>query len=231
MVGQLSKIISAREMRKAAIILCGGKSSRMNRDKATLPFGPEKMLQRVVRLISDAVKIEKILVVAAPSQMLPELPHGVLVVRDTHQDRGPLEGLATGLRALTDRADAVYATACDVPLLVPAFVDRIFDLLGDFDIAVPFDGEHHHPLAAVYRPTVLTRVERLLNSNRMRPRFLFDEARTREIPVELLRVVDQQLLTLENLNYEQDYLRALKNAGFTVSPDTSETSAMDYQEY
>ena len=65
----------------------------------------------------------------------------------------------------------------------------------------------------------------------MRPRFLFDEARTREIPVELLRVVDQQLLTLENLNYEQDYLRALKNAGFTVSPDTSETSAMDYQEY
>lgn len=203
----------------------------MGRDKATLPFGPEQMLQRVVRLMSDAVKLETILVVAAPNQMLPELPHGVLVVRDTHQDRGPLEGLATGLRVLTDRADAVYATACDVPLLVPAFVDRMFDLLGDFDIAVPFDGEHHHPLAAVYRPTVLTHVERLLNSQRMRPRFLFDEARTREIPVELLRVVDQQLLTLENLNHEQDYLRALKNAGFAVSLDTSKTSAMDYQEY
>jgi molybdopterin-guanine dinucleotide biosynthesis protein A len=217
-------------MRKAAIILCGGKSSRMGRDKATLPFGPEQMLQRVVRLISDAVKLEKILVVAAPNQMLPELPHSVLVVRDTHLDRGPLEGLATGLRALSDGADAVYATACDVPLLVPAFVDRMFDLLGDFDIAVPFDGEHHHPLAAVYRPTVLTHVERLLNSQRMRPRFLFDEVRTREIPVELLRVVDQQLLTLENLNYEQDYLRALKNSGVTISLDTSKTSAMEPRE-
>ena len=188
----------------------------MGRDKATLPFGPELMLQRLVRLIGDAVTLEKILVVAAPNQMLPELPYGVLVVRDTHQDRGPLEGLATGLRVLTDRADAVYATACDVPLLVPAFVDRMFDLLGDFDIAVPFDGEHHHPLAAVYRPAVLTHVETLLSLQRMRPRFLFDEARTREVPVELLRVVDQQLLTLENLNYEQDYFGALKNAGFTV---------------
>ena len=217
-------------MRKAAIILCGGKSSRMGSDKATLPFGPEQMLQRVVRLIGDAVALERILVVAAPNQMLPELPHGVSVVRDTHQDRGPLEGLATGLRALTDRVDAVYSTACDVPLLVPAFVDRMFDLLGEFDIAVPFDGEHHHPLAAVYRPTVLTHIERLLNSQRMRPRFLFDEVRTREIPVELLRVVDQQLLTLENLNYEQDYLRALNNAGFTVPLDTSKTIAVDDQE-
>jgi molybdopterin-guanine dinucleotide biosynthesis protein A len=106
----------------------------------------------------------------------------------------------------------------------------MFDLLGDFDIAVPFDGEHHHPLAAVYRPTMLAHVERLLNSQRMRPRFLFDEVRTREIPVELLRVVDQQLLTLENLNYEQDYLRALKNAGITVSLDTSKTSAMEPKE-
>lgn len=192
----------------------------MGRDKATLPFGPEQMLQRVVRLTRNAANLETIFVVAAPNQMLPELPHDIAVVRDTNQDRGPLEGLATGLRALTNRADAVYATACDVPLLVPAFVDQMFDLLDDFDIAVPRDGKHHHPLAAVYRPAVLTHIERLLSSQRMRPRFLFDEARTREVPVDVLRAVDQQLLTLENLNFEQDYFRALENAGFSASPLT-----------
>lgn len=186
----------------------------MGRDKATLPFGPELMLQRVVRLISQVVAPDRIVVVAAPNQSLPELPAGVLVARDIHQDRGPLEGLATGFRALADRADAAYATACDVPLLVPAFVDRMFDLLGDFDIAVPFDGQHHHPLAAVYRPTVLEHVQKLLDSQRMRPRFLFDEARTREISVDDLRAVDPQLSTLENLNYQQDYLSALTTAGF-----------------
>ena len=191
----------------------------MGRDKATLPFGPEQMLQRVVRLIGEVVNLENIVVVAAPNQSLPELPRGVLVAHDTHEYRGPLEGLATGFRALADRADAVYATACDVPLLVPAFVERMFELLGDFDIAVPFDGQHHHPLAAVYRPTVLPHVERLLDSERMRPRFLFDEVRTREVPVDDLRAVDPQLSTLENLNYQQDYVSALTTAGFAVSPD------------
>ncbi len=205
-------------MRKGAIILCGGKSSRMGRDKATLQFGPELMLQRVVRLVSQIVAPERIAIVAAPNQSLPELPASVLVARDMHQDRGPLEGLVTGFRALDDRADAIYATACDVPLLVPAFVERMFELLDDYEIAVPFDGEYHHPLAAIYLPVVLPRVQRLLDSGRMRPRFLFDEARTREVPVDDLRFVDPQLSTLENLNFEHDYLTALATAGFGDSP-------------
>jgi molybdopterin-guanine dinucleotide biosynthesis protein A len=95
----------------------------------------------------------------------------------------------------------------------------MFELLGDFDIAVPFDGEHHHPLAAVYRPTVLAHVQRLLDSGRMRPRFLFDEVPTREILADELRAVDPQLSTLENLNYQADYLAALSAAGFADSPD------------
>jgi molybdopterin-guanine dinucleotide biosynthesis protein A len=209
-------------MRKGAIILCGGKSSRMGRDKATLPFGPEQMLQRVVRLISEAVNLECIAVVAAPDQSLPELPVDVLVARDAHQYRGPLEGLSTGFRALAARADAVYATGCDVPLLVPRFVEKMFALLCDFDIAVPFDGQHHHPLAAVYRPTVLAHVEKLLESDRMRPRFLFDEVRTREIPVDDLRAVDPQLATLENLNHRSDYVSALMAAGFAISDEAWE---------
>jgi molybdopterin-guanine dinucleotide biosynthesis protein A len=208
-------------MRKGAIILCGGKSSRMGRDKATLPFGPERMLQRIVRLISQVVEPSNLVVVAARNQSLPELPRNVVVTRDVHEYRGPLEGLSTGLSALADRVDAAYATGCDVPLLVPAFVDRMFELLGDFDTAVPFDGEHHHPLAAVYRSIVLARVQKLLDAQRMRPRFLFDEVRTREIPVDELRAVDPQLTTLENLNYEKDYLNALAAAGLTiVVPDT-----------
>ena len=206
-------------MRKGAIILCGGKASRMGRDKATLPFGPELMLQRVVRLVGESVDLENVVVVTAPTQSLPALPRDVIVAHDAREYRGPLEGLATGLRALANRADAVYATGCDVPLLVPAFVDRMFDLLGDFDIAVPFDGQHHHPLAAVYRPTVLPQIEKLLDADRLRPRFLFDEVRTREIPIEELRAVDPKLSTLENLNYEENYVAALAAAGFELTPE------------
>jgi len=207
-------------MTKGAIILCGGKSTRMGRDKATLPFGPELMLQRVVRLVGEVVPSANIVVVAAREQTLPGLPAEVTIARDDRPERGPLEGLAAGLRTVRDSIEAVYATSCDVPLLVPAFVARMFDLLDDFDIVVPRDGEHHHPLAAVYRTSVLPRVERLLDADRLRPRFLFDEVRTREAPVDDLRDIDPQLATLENLNRPEDYRAALARAGLHDLPHT-----------
>src|SRR6187455_1701553 len=100
MVGQLGLDTPAREMRKAAIILCGGKSSRMGRDKASLPFGPELMLQRVTRLVMEVVEPAHIVVVAAPDQVLPDSPAGVQVARDELAYLGPLQGIATGLRAI-----------------------------------------------------------------------------------------------------------------------------------
>jgi len=200
--------------RRGAIILCGGKSTRMGRDKASLPFGPELMLQRVVRLIGEVVHPSAIVIVAAPEQLLPDLPGSVIVARDEHPERGPLEGLAAGLRAMPSFVDAVYATSCDVPLLVRAFVESMFSRLGDHDIAVPFDGQYHHPLAAVYRPQVLTTVLKLLTADRLRPRFLFDELCTLEVPTDDLRTADPTLRTLTNLNRPEDYEAALITAGF-----------------
>ncbi|MEI8016913.1 MAG: molybdenum cofactor guanylyltransferase [Schlesneria sp.] len=202
-------------MEKGAIILCGGKSSRMGRDKATLPFGPELMLQRVIRLVSQVVTVPQIVVVTAPGQVLPEIPHEITVTHDERQDRGPLEGLAAGLRVTAKNVDAGYVTRCDVPLLVPAFIEKMFELIGDKEIAVPRDGQHHHPLAAVYRLSVLDHVQQLLSTDRLRPRFLFDEVNTREVPVDELRSVDPELATLENLNHPEDYLKALSAAGFS----------------
>ena len=200
-------------MERGAIILCGGKSTRMGRDKATLPFGNESMLQRVVRLLTAVIPAERIVIVAAEDQALPELPAGVTITRDQHPARGPLEGLAAGLRALPETVDAAYVTSCDVPLLQPAVVDLLFDSLGDQWIAVPRDAEFHHPLAAVYRRSVQSVVENLLAADKLRPRFLFDEVPTREIPVEMLRAVDPELKTLANLNHPEEYQRALKDAG------------------
>jgi molybdopterin-guanine dinucleotide biosynthesis protein A len=128
--------------------------------KATLPFGPETMLQRVVRLLGTVVA--PIVVVAARGQELLELPPGVVVTRDERESRGPLEGLRAGLSALPEAVDAAYVTSCDVPLLVPAFAQRMFDLLGEHDIAVMEIDGFTHPLSAVYRRTTLPHIESLL---------------------------------------------------------------------
>jgi molybdopterin-guanine dinucleotide biosynthesis protein A len=188
----------------------------MGLPKATLPFGPELMLQRVVRLLSSVVS--PIVVVAAPEQNLPPLPGGVMVAKDEREGRGPLEGLLAGLTAIAPHAEAAYATSCDVPLLVPDFVELMIERLGDAEIAVPVEGEFAHPLAAVYRTSVLPHIEELLAADRLRPAFLFDRMKTCRVPVEELKAVDPQLTTLQNLNRPEDYLAALVAAGFALDP-------------
>jgi molybdopterin-guanine dinucleotide biosynthesis protein A len=179
--------------------------------KASLPFGPETMLQRVVRLLSTVVA--PIVVVGASGQELPELPPGVMVTRDERDARGPLEGLRAGLKALPATADAAYVTSCDVPLLVPAFVRRMIELLDDHDIAVMEIDGFTHPLSAVYRRTTLPQIELLLAEDRLRPAFLFDAVRTRRVKPDEMIGADPQLHTLRNLNTQEDYLAALAEAG------------------
>lgn len=197
---------------KGAIVLCGGKSSRMGRDKATLPFGPEMMLQRVVRLMSQVVNPHSVVVVAAPMQQLPALPETVIITRDERPCRGPLEGIAAGLCEMPDGIDAVFVTSCDVPLLKPEFVDFMFECLKEHYVAVPVGDNFHHPLAAVYRPQVLPYIQMLLKNDCLRPRLLFDCVPTVEVPEESLRSIDPTLSTLKNLNYPEDYEAALLEA-------------------
>jgi hypothetical protein len=82
--------VSSAKIKVGGIVLCGGRSSRMGVPKLSLPFGPELMLQRVVRLLSTVV--DPIIVVAAPGQELPPLDPSVAIIRDRREARGPLEG-------------------------------------------------------------------------------------------------------------------------------------------
>jgi molybdopterin-guanine dinucleotide biosynthesis protein A len=174
-------------MTVGGVVLCGGKSTRMGAPKATLPFGDETMLQRVVRLLETAVS--PIVVVAAQEQSLPPLPAHVAITRDEREAKGPLEGIRAGLSAL------------------PGSVD------GDHDIAVMEIDGFPHPLSAIYRRDTLPHVESLLAADRLRPAFLFDAVRTRKVKPEEMLEVDPELRTLRNLNTPEDYRAALADAG------------------
>src|SRR5262245_2470076 len=199
-------------MPAGGIVLCGGKSTRMGRSKALLPFGPETMLQRVVRLLGSVV--QPIVAVAAADQQLPALPASVIVTRDEREGRGPLEGLRSGLKALPPEVELAYVTSCDVPLLVPGFVGQMLELTEGFDIAVMEIDGFAHPLSAVYCRTTLPYVEDLLAQDRLRPAFLFDAVRTRRVTAAEI-TSDPDLRTLRNLNTPEDYERALADAGIT----------------
>lgn len=198
-----------RGMTLGAVVLCGGESRRMGRPKAWLPFGRERLLQRVVRLVASVAGA--VVVVAAEGQDVPDLPSEVRIVRDPVAGRGPLEGLAAGFAALPDWVELVYATATDVPFLEPRWITRLLDLIGEHDLAIPRIGEEYHPLAALYRrAAVLPVVQRMLSEDRLKVKSIVDDVRSRVVFEEELRPVDPGLGTLRNLNHPEEYEQALR---------------------
>jgi molybdopterin-guanine dinucleotide biosynthesis protein A len=199
-------------MTRGGIILCGGRSSRMGMPKLALPFGAELMLQRIERLLGEVCR--QIVVVAAAGQELPPLAPETIVARDRHEGRGPLEGLLAGLSALQADVEAAYFSSCDVPFLMPAFVRRMFELLGDHAIAVPVSGGFHHPLSAVYRTSLVDVIEELASRGQFGPSHLFGVVATRRVEEKELTDVDPQLDSFKNINEPAEYLAALAQAGF-----------------
>ena len=111
-----------------------------------------------------------------------------------------MEGIAAGLRAL-EIVDAVYVTACDTPLVTPAFIRHVISLLDDaHDAAVPVVDDLQQPLSGVYRTSMLPVVEKLLADGQRRVLDLLDLIRTHRIPEAELRAVDPELQSVRNVN-------------------------------
>jgi molybdopterin-guanine dinucleotide biosynthesis protein A len=195
-------------MNVGGIILCGGRSRRMGRPKAELPFGAETMLARIVRILGEVV--EPVVVVAAPGQEIAEAPLRVQMVRDEAEGRGPLQGFAAGLAALPPSCAAAFASSCDVPFLQPGFVRRMIELLKDAQVAVPEVDGQRHALAGVYRTSVAAAARQLLDANRLRFSQILEIVDTRLILPSELTDVDPELLSLWNVNTPEDYAAALR---------------------
>ena len=133
------------------------------------------------------------------------------MVRDPPGGEGPLAGIVAGLAHAG--ADRVFVTACDAPLLVPAVVDRLFDLSEGFEIAVPRVGRHHMVLTAVYSRAVLARAQALLEAGRLRPFYLLEQSSVRIVEGDELRDVDPELDSLSDCDTPEAYARALERAG------------------
>ncbi len=199
-------------MRAAGIVLCGGQSKRMGQAKASLPFGNQPMLARVVERVGQAVS--EIVIVRAADQKLPEIPGNHKVIFDEIPNQGPLGGLATGLTALESRFDTAFLISCDLPFLAPAVIARLFELIGQEQICIPHVGGRLHPLSAVYKLDSLPAVKIQLTQGRLRLLDLVEKLPTRVVSEDELRDVDPELATFRNLNTPADYAEALRLAGF-----------------
>ena len=193
-----------------AIVLAGGRSSRMGQAKALLCFDGEPLIARIVttlnRLFGDIV------VVASPDQELPPMP--VTLVRDDVAFQGPVSGICTGLRAA--RREICFVSACDAAFLNTSLVAHLVARLADCDVVVPSWQGRLQPLHAVYRRRVLPLLERQLARGELRPVSLFDRVRTLQIDEDEIRRFDPEGASFFNMNSPDDYAEALKRSSAHV---------------
>ncbi|MBI1995188.1 MAG: NTP transferase domain-containing protein [Deltaproteobacteria bacterium] len=188
----------------SAVILAGGKSSRMGRPKALLQFDNEPLIVHIVRALKSM--FAEAVVVAAPEQELPPLP--ALLVRDEVAYQGPVGGIYYGLKAA--RGEFGFVTSCDVAFTNLSIISYLTSQIADYDVVVPYWQERFQPLHAVYRRSVLPLLKEQLERGELRPIFLYDKVRTRKIGEDEIRRLDPEGLSFFNMNTPEDYEEALK---------------------
>jgi len=188
----------------------------MGTPKPALEWYGSTLLGRTVRIVARATS-GPVVVVRAPGQDLPELPEGTLVADDPREGRGPVQGIAAGLAALTGHADVAFVSSTDMPFLHPAFIRRVLRVLEESegaDVSLPVARGHEQPLAAAYRVSLAGAAERLVKEDRLRPAFLFDECRVETLDDAALKrdpvlaALDPDLDSVLNVNTPADYAAA-----------------------
>jgi molybdopterin-guanine dinucleotide biosynthesis protein A/molybdopterin converting factor small subunit len=187
----------------SAVILGGGKSSRMGRPKALLPFDGEPLICHVARKLKSL--FSDLVVVAAPGQEMPAT--GAKLVRDEVAYQGPVGGIYYGMREAA--GEFCFVTSCDVPFVNVDLIRHLISLIENCDIVAPYWEDRFQPLCAVYRRAVLPLLGQQLERGELRPIYLYDKVRTRKILDEEIRRFDPEGLSFFNMNSPEDYATAL----------------------
>ena len=137
----------------SGIVLAGGLSRRLGRDKAVEPFGDEPLIARVIGRLSTLTN-ETVVVVnnEARGAELP-LPDEARVAVDIYPESGSLGGIFSGLTAANN--DWGFIVACDMPFLNTDLIAHMLTLREDYDAVVPLLDGYPEPTHAAYSNSML----------------------------------------------------------------------------
>jgi molybdenum cofactor guanylyltransferase len=185
------------------VILAGGQSRRMGREKLSLEVGGLALIEHVKNALSASC--QEVLVVGAESIRLAEVSY---VSNERAGRQGPLAGIEAGLAA--SKYDHVFIAAGDMPFLSPRLVDYLLERLGPNGVVavVPHHGGRSHPLCGAYARALLPRVSAALDGGvRAVGEFLEGTGGVEYVGEELRRFGEPDLL-LMNVNSPRDLERA-----------------------
>lgn len=201
----------------SGIILAGGHSRRMGRDKAFIIWQGRTLIEATIAALQEVCA--EVFVVANDAPRFAQLD--IAVVPDTLREAGPLAGLHAGLRAMHNELGLVVAV--DMPLLDPNLLRALIDAAPGYDAVVPIssnDPMHDprarskdmHPLHAVYRRTCLPAIQTLLDRGERRVKALLADVQVRYFNADEIQKIDPQMRSLVNVNTPEE-LGRLESGG------------------
>jgi len=212
------------------LILAGGQSQRMGIDKALLPFEERTFIECLVEQCCRLSRHVVISVGGGERNALRERfetsePFSkVTWVEDEHQEKGPLAGIAVGLKQLEPVCRFGFVIGCDVPVLKPNLAVELLRIAAQHDCraVTPVDGERIFGMTAVYRTDSWRVAKELTEQDSLRVSRLAQQLAARQVELADLRQFDPDLESFANINHPQAYVDFLTRQGHAVDANLIE---------
>ena len=190
------------------VILAGGKNSRFSgKNKALVHVGGKRILDRIYEVFT--ILFDKIILVTNDPVQYMEWDFDI--VTDIFPIRSSLTGIHTGLFYIT--TPYAFFAACDIPFIKKELIEILLDSVEpSIDIVIPETSKGLEPLCSVYSKRCLKPVEEQLEKQSLKIERMFQQVRVKKISEDILRSIDQDLLSFSNINTPDDLTRAKQAA-------------------
>ncbi|MHB8158124.1 MAG: molybdenum cofactor guanylyltransferase [Desulfocucumaceae bacterium] len=187
----------------SGIILAGGKSTRMGKNKALLEIGGLAMIERVIRVVSPACTE---IIIAGGENEFGHL--GYPIVQDIYPGFGPLSGLHAGLSAAMNHYS--FVTACDVPFLDGGLIKKmVMEIEEGYGAVILKAGEFLEPLFSIYGKEFVKAAESCILSGQYKVTAPLALVRWKTVTIDPEEIRDLNKLLL-NVNTPDEYEKAKK---------------------
>lgn len=181
------------------IILAGGKSSRMGKDKAFIIFGGKPLVEIIVDKLSGI--FYDLMIVTNKPNLYDK--YGIETQTDIKGNCGPLGGIYTGL--VYSKNKYSFVIACDTPFLNQDLIKFMSTKIAGHDVVIPYYSNQLEPLYAFYSKTCIKPIKNQLQKNSFKVRDFFQHIKTRIVTEEEIVNLDPQGSCFININTSEDY--------------------------
>jgi molybdopterin-guanine dinucleotide biosynthesis protein A len=188
--------------RTSSVVLAGGRSLRLKRDKAFLDVRGQFLIERIVARLRELS--EEIIIVARQVERYEELE--AIVVSDVYPGKGSLGGIFSGLKKSSSFQSLVVA--CDMPFLNLSLLRYMRSIAAPYDVVMPRINGMTEALHAIYSKNCLPFMERQLQAADLRIIHFLPQVRVRYIEREEIDVFDPEHLSFFNINSQADLKKA-----------------------